>query len=57
MVDKCNRNEVYPNGLELTVEDAIKGGDFQLEDFGACKGCALECQKRINDYGKYGMKY
>lgn len=56
MVDKCNKTEKYPNGLELTIEDAIKGGDFQIEEY-ACKGCVLECQKRINDEGKYGMKY
>jgi len=36
----CNLYEIYPNGLKMTVEDAYKGGDYQLvEQNHACDGC------------------
>lgn len=48
MVDKCNKTNTYPNGLELTIENAIKGGDFQIEEY-VCRDCKLLCQRRIDE--------
>lgn len=48
MADKCDRVEKYPNGMIVSVERAIKSGDFQIAQY-ACKGCRLGCSIREED--------
>lgn len=48
MTNKCNRVIKYSNGLIISVEKAIKGGDFQIAET-ACKGCMLGCSIREED--------
>lgn len=48
----CDRFEIYPNGLKMTVENAYNGGDFQLvENYHACDGCTSEdCKVQKNAF-------
>lgn len=48
MADKCNQTERYPNGLMISIEEARRGGDFQIEEY-VCRECILICALRVED--------
>lgn len=48
MADKCNKTETYPNGLVITIEEARRGGDFQIKEY-VCRDCTLVCALRVEE--------